>query len=140
VLFPIFPPRYLLGVFAPEVFLLVGYSLPETEPDWVILNESMLEFDCSILLWINSALMALTLPREGFELFSSSFSILFIRKVILLLSSATSASCCSFSAVMCFYHLSLVLRDMSPCCIRWVRVPSRSRLRRLISYSLHFNC
>lgn len=72
VLFPIFPAKYLVGVFAdPEVFLLVGYSFPENEPDWAILNESTLELDWSILLWTNYAPMTLTLPREGFENFYS---------------------------------------------------------------------
>lgn len=43
---------YLLGVLAPDVFLRAGPS----ELEGPILNESMLEFDCTILLWTRSAL------------------------------------------------------------------------------------
>ena len=58
---------YLLGVLAPEVFLRVAMiSLPIAE-EGVTLNESMLEFDCTILLWIISALRALSDPKDGLD-------------------------------------------------------------------------
>ena len=71
MLLPILPTIYLLGVLAPDVFLRVGFYLTETTLEGFILKESILEFDCSILLWIKSALIPLTLPKECFEVLSS---------------------------------------------------------------------
>jgi len=70
---------YLLGVFAPDVFLLVAI-------EGATLNESILALDCTILLCTISALNALIDPNEGFDAVYSccNFSILFTKNFILL--------------------------------------------------------
>lgn len=58
---------YFEGVLAPDVFRLVRFSFEEGNTFGVILKESTLELDWTILLWIIYEDIELIPPKDGFE-------------------------------------------------------------------------